>query len=297
MFSGLKRITGKNYIERTIIKAIKHDIAIYAIHTNLDNVAHGVNKKIADLIGLQNTRILSPKENTLRKLVVFCPQSHADAVRNAILDAGAGHIGNYSHCSFNIEGQGTFKAGAEANPFVGQVGELHTEAEVRIETVLPSYLQGRVVAAMVAAHPYEEVAYDIYPLTNSQSNTGSGMVGELANPVDELELLKQLKSTFNCGTIKYTALLGKPVTKVAVCGGSGRFLLNDAIKAGAQLFITSDFKYHDFFDADGQIVVADIGHYESEQFTSALLNDLLIKKFTTFAVRISKIGTNPVNYL
>lgn len=297
VFSGLKRFNGKNYVERTIIKAIKNDIAIYAIHTNLDNVSVGVNKKIADLIGLQNPQILQHKDSTLRKLVFFCPISHADAVRDAIFNAGAGHIGNYSHCSFNIAGQGTFKGEEGSNPFAGQKGQLHTEDEIRIESILPAYLEEKVVKAMLAAHPYEEVAFDIYMPDNKSNNIGAGMVGVLENPVDEMEFLQQLKQTFNCGVVKYTNLLGRPVKKVAVCGGSGRFLLNDAIKAGADVFVTSDFKYHDYFDADSRIVVADIGHYESEQFTKQLLYDLLIKNFTTFALRISKCGTNPVNYL
>ena len=297
IFSGLKKLNGKNYIERTIIKAIKNDVAIYAIHTNLDNVSLGVNKEIADRIGLVKPQILSHKENTLRKLVVFAPQANADPLRDAIFAAGAGHIGQYSHCSFNIAGKGTFKGEVGSNPHVGEVGKLHTEDEVRIESILPAYLEEKVVNAMLAAHPYEEVAYDIYLPDNKSNNIGSGMVGELENPVNELDFLNQLKQTFNCGVVKYTALLNKPVKKVAVCGGSGRFLLNDAIRAGADVFVTSDFKYHDYFDADNRIVVADIGHYESEQFTKQLLHTLLIKKFTTFAVRVSKTGTNPVNYL
>lgn len=297
IFSGLKKLNGKNYIERTIIKAIKNDVAIYAIHTNLDNVSLGVNKEIADRIGLVKPQILSHKENTLRKLVVFAPQANADALRDAIFSAGAGHIGQYSHCSFNTPGQGTFMGEEGSNPHMGEVGKLHTEDEIRIESILPAYLEEKVVNAMLAAHPYEEVAYDIYLPDNKSNNIGSGMVGELENPVNELDFLNQLKQTFNCGVVKYTALLNKPVKKVAVCGGSGRFLLNDAIRAGADVFVTSDFKYHDYFDADNRIVVADIGHYESEQFTKQLLHTLLIKKFTTFAVRVSKTGTNPVNYL
>lgn len=297
IFSGLKKLNGKNYIERTIIKAVKNDVAIYAIHTNLDNVSLGVNKEIADRIGLVKPQILSHKESTLRKLVVFAPQANADAVRNAMFGAGAGHIGQYSHCSFNIAGKGTYKGEEGSNPHMGQVGKLHTEEEVRIESIMPAYLEEKVVSAMLAAHPYEEVAYDIYLPDNKSKNIGSGMVGELVSPLCELDFLNQLKQTFNCGVIKYTALLNKPVQKVAVCGGSGRFLLNDAIRAGADVFVTSDFKYHDYFDVDNRIVVADIGHYESEQFTKQLLHTLLIKKFTTFAVRVSKTGTNPVNYL
>lgn len=296
IFSGLKKLNGKNYIERTIIKAIKNDIAIYAIHTNLDNVSRGVNQKIAELIGLTNTQILSPKKGLLRKLVFFCPVDKTEAVRNAIFEAGAGQIGNYSSCSFNVQGKGTFLGNTDTNPYVGEQGKLHTEDEVRVETIFPAYLEDKVITALIAVHPYEEVAYDIY-LPDNAANIGSGMVGNLENPVNELDFLKQLKQIFNCGVVKYTQLLNKPVKKVAVCGGSGRFLLNDAIRAGADVFVTSDFKYHDYFDADSRIVVADIGHYESEQFTKQLLHALLIKNFTTFAVRVSKTGTNPVNYL
>lgn len=297
VFGGLKKLTGRNYVERTVIKAIKNDVAIYAIHTNLDNVSAGVNRKIGQVLGLENLQILSPKKGLLKKLVTFVPQAHAAAVRSALFDAGAGHIGNYSSCSFNAAGQGTFKAGQGANPFVGQQGELHTEDELRVETVFPDYIESKVLAALQAAHPYEEVAYDVYLLDNAHAGVGSGMVGTLPHPVDEMTFLQQLKTAFNCGVIKYTKPLGNKVSRVAVCGGSGRFLLNDAIRAKADVFITSDFKYHDFFDADNRIVVADIGHYESEQYTSQLLHGLLIEKFTTFAVCISKSGTNPINYL
>lgn len=297
IFSGLKRLTGSNYIERTIIKAIKNDIAIYAIHTNLDNVSLGVNRKIGEMLGLENLQILSPKMGLLKKLVTFCPTNTAEAVRNALFEAGAGAIGNYADCSFNTEGTGTFTAGEGTNPYVGQLGQRHTEPETRIETVFPAYIENKVLNALLAAHPYEEVAYDIYSIENKSQNIGSGMVGTLPQPIAEMAFLSQLKSTFNCGVVKYTKPLGNKVSRVAICGGSGRFLLNDAIKAGADVFVTSDFKYHDYFDADNRIVVADIGHYESEQFTKELLYGILIKKFSTFAVCTSISGTNPINYL
>lgn len=297
IFGGLKKLTGRNYVERTVIKAIKNDVAIYAIHTNLDNIHTGVNRKMGEVLGLENLQILSPKKGLLKKLVTFVPQANADAVRNALFSAGAGHIGNYDSCSFNTNGQGTFKAGENTNPHVGQQGQLHTENEVRVETIFQAHIQHKVVAALLAAHPYEEVAYDIYQLENLSQNIGSGMVGTLPHPVDELTFLQQLKTAFNCGVVKYTKPLGNKVSRVAICGGSGQFLLNDAIRAKADVFVTSDFKYHDYFDADNRIVVADIGHYESEQFTKQLLHGILIEKFTTFAVCISKSGTNPINYL
>jgi dinuclear metal center YbgI/SA1388 family protein len=297
IFSGLKKITGKNYVERAIIAAIKNDIAIYAIHTNLDNVLSGVNGKMAKLLGLKNCTVLSPKPGTLKKLYTFVPASHSEQVRSAIFGAGAGNIGNYSECSFNVEGTGTFKAGEGANPFVGNKNERHHENEIRIETIFPGFLENKIVAALKAAHPYEEVAFDIVSLTNLHPGTGSGLIGELEKPANETGLLELLKKTFNCGVIRHTGLLGKPVKKVALCGGAGSFLIKNAIAAGADFYISADIKYHEFFDANGQLVIADIGHYESEQFTLDLLKEVLEQKFPTFAVLKTEVITNPVRYL
>jgi dinuclear metal center YbgI/SA1388 family protein len=297
IFSGLKKITGKNYVERAIIAAIKNDIAIYAIHTNLDNVLSGVNGKMAKLLGLKNCTVLSPKPGTLKKLYTFVPASHSEQVRSAIFGAGAGNIGNYSECSFNVEGTGTFKAGEGANPFVGNKNERHHENEIRIETIFPGFLENKIVAALKAAHPYEEVAFDIVSLTNLHPGTGSGLIGELEKPADETGLLELLKKTFNCGAIRHTRLLGKPVKKIALCGGAGSFLIKNAIAAGADFYISADIKYHEFFDANGQLVIADIGHYESEQFTLDLLKEVLEQKFPTFAVLKTEVITNPVRYL
>ncbi len=296
VFSGLKKLNGKNYIERTVIKAIKNDVAVYAIHTNLDNIREGVNAKICERIGLKNCRILSPKKDLLKKLVTFCPVEHADKVRNALFTAGSGNIGNYDECSFNAEGTGTFRAGDNTQPFVGEKGKRHSEKEIRIETIFESWLESAVLKSLYESHPYEEVAFDIYPVDNSHSSIGSGMTGELETAMNEKDFLEHLKSVMKTGCIRYTKLAGKKVSRIAVCGGSGSFLLNDAIRSGAQVFITSDFKYHQFFDADQKIVIADIGHYESEQFTKELLHDFLVKKFSTFAVRLSGVVTNPVNY-
>lgn len=297
VFSGLKRFNGKNYIERVVMKAIKNDIAIYATHTNLDNVRLGVNAKICETLGLKNTRILAPKGDLLRKLVVFVPHENADAVREAMFDAGAGHVGAYDQCSFNLEGDGTFRGGEGTNPHVGEVGQRHTEPETRVEVIFRKPQQNAIVRAMIAAHPYEEVAHDIYSLQNKDQEIGSGMIGELAQPMGELEFLQQVKSTMKAGVVRYTALQSKPVKTVAVCGGSGSFLLGAAMGQGADIFVTSDYKYHQFFDAENRIVIADIGHYESEQFTIELLRDFLIKKFPNFAVHLTAINTNPVNYL
>lgn len=296
IFRGIKKLNGKNYVERTIIAAIKNDIAIYAIHTNLDNVAEGVNKKIAEKIGIQNCHSLLPKQATLQKLVTFAPVKNAQAVRNALFRAGAGAIGKYEECSFNVEGTGTFKANKGSNPFAGNIGEIHHENETRIEVIVPSWLQAKVVASLKKAHPYEEVAFYIHSLENVQAGVGSGLIGELKESMPEMQLLETIKSSFGLSLIKHTRLLGKPVTKIAVCGGAGIFLLPNAMAAGAQVYITSDIKYHEYFDADERILLADIGHYESEQFTTELLTDFLHQKFPNFAVLKTEMNTNPVKY-
>ncbi|TND09805.1 MAG: dinuclear metal center protein [Bacteroidetes bacterium] len=296
VFSGLKKINGKNYVERVIIKAIKNDIAIYAIHTSLDNVPGGVNAKIAEKLGLVNMQILAPKNGLLRKLITFCPDNKADEVREALFAAGAGQIGNYDSCSFNTAGTGTFRAGENTDPYVGKKGELHKEPETRIELVYPAHIEGRLVSALLKAHPYEEVAYDLVPLANSWAQAGSGMVGELPEAVSLPVFLEKLKKDMQTACIRYTPVEGKTVKKVAVCGGSGSFLLGAAMGAGADVLVTADFKYHQFFDGENRLVIADIGHYESEQFTKDLLGSLINKKFPTFAVRLSGINTNPINY-
>jgi len=297
VFKGLKKFNKKNYVERAVMKAIKHDIALYAIHTNLDHIEGGVNAKICEKLNLQHIQVLSPKKNILKKLVTFVPLCHVERVRTAILEAGAGHIGNYSDCSFNISGTGTFKAGDQANPFVGNINELHQEEEVRIETIYPEYLERKVLVALLEAHPYEEVAYDLYPLSNSFYQAGAGMIGTLETPMEELEFLQLTKSALRAKVIRHTALRGKQVRRVAVCGGSGSFLLPAAIAAGADVFVTADFKYHEFFDAEGKIVISDLGHFESEQFTQELLFDVIKKKFPNFAIHLTSIDTNPINYL
>lgn len=296
VFKGLKKITGKNYVEQTIITAIKNDIAIYAIHTNLDNVLHGVNGKIADVLGLVNRQVLLPKENMLLKLAVFVPFDHADKLRDALFAAGAGNIGNYSDCSFTTDGRGSFKAGENTNPFVGKPGERHYEKETRLELIFPVWLKPQVLKAMRSAHPYEEIAYDVYGLDNTLQQTGSGMLGELGKEVPEKEFLENLKKIFKLSVIRHTAFTNRPIRKVALCGGAGSFLTGAAKSAGADVYISSDIKYHEFFDADGRLLLADIGHYESEQFTIDLLFDLLREKFPNFAVLKTGLNTNPVKY-
>ncbi|RZK53446.1 MAG: Nif3-like dinuclear metal center hexameric protein [Pedobacter sp.] len=296
VFKGLKKFNGKTYVEKVVLKAIKNNIALYAIHTNLDHVAHGVSGEICKRLGIQNAKILAPKNNLLKKLVTFCPTAQADEVRNALFAAGAGAISNYSECSFNAEGTGTFKGGEGANPFVGEVGLQHREAEVRIETIFKVQDERKVLLALLENHPYEEVAYDIYALTNRLDNVGAGMVGWLPQEMDNVDFLNLVKQRMNAKVIRHTALLPKKIKKVAVCGGSGSFLLKDAIAAGADAFITADFKYHEFFDAEQKLVICDIGHYESEQFTSNLLIDNIQEKFPNFAIRLTEHNTNPINY-
>ncbi len=296
IFGGLKKIDTRHLIGRLVTKCIKNDIAVYAAHTNLDNVIDGVNRIIADKLGLQNQEILDPKPEQLNKLVVFIPESHAGEVREAIFNAGAGHIGNYDSCSFNTHGQGTFRALEGADPYVGNKNELHFEDEVRAEFIYPKYREAEIIKAMLGAHPYEEVAYDVYPLANKYSQVGAGMVGELETPEDTTEFIERLKRTFGAGCVRHTAITTQKINKVALCGGSGSFLIRNAIGAGADIYISGDIKYHEFFDADGKIIIADIGHYESEQFTKELLMNLIKKNFSTFAVQISAVNTNPIKY-
>ena len=297
VFKGLKKFNGKTYVERVVMKAIKHDIALYAIHTNLDHVSVGVNKKICDKLGIRNPVILKSREDSLRKLVTFCPEAHAEKVRMAMFKAGAGKIGNYSECSFNGIGTGTFNASEASSPFVGEPGKQHHESEVRIETIFPINLEQKILVALFESHPYEEVAYDLYPLSNSHPQVGSGMIGNLENDSDELEFLNFVKERLGAKVIRHTALKSKKIRRVAVCGGSGSFLLSHALKAGADIFITGDFKYHEFFDAEGKLIIADVGHFESEQFTQELLLELISEKFSNFALRLTTQNTNPINYL
>lgn len=297
IFKGIKRLNSNNLTERLVVKLIKADIAVYAIHTNLDNVKPGVNEMLASKLGLTNTKILVPQTGNLQKLVIFCPVAHADKVREAMFEAGAGHIGNYDSCSYNLDGKGTFRALEGADPFVGEKGKLHFENEVRIESIAPKFKMKKIIQEMVEAHPYEEVAYDIYPLENVNLNTGAGMIGELEIESDAKDFLGYVKKTLGTKAIKFSPLIKRKVKKIAVCGGSGAFLISAAHGAGADVFITGDVKYHDFFEFHGQMTIVDAGHYETEQFTKELICSKLKEKFPTFALLISKINTNPVDIL
>ncbi len=297
IFRGLRKLTGSNYVERTVLQAIRNDVALYAIHTNLDNVYGGVNSRIGEKIGLRNLRILAPKTDTLSKLVTFVPREHTETVATALHQAGAGQIGQYSDCSFRVQGTGTFRPGEGANPHIGQQGRQEFVDETRIEVLFPTALQPHIMAALRNAHPYEEIAYYLTPLSNENQEVGSGMVGELEAPEEPIAFLNRLKDTMGLSVIRHTRLVDEPVKKVAVCGGSGSFLLNAALQAGAQVYVSADFKYHEFFDAEGRIVIADIGHYESEVFTKDLIVEVLRKKFTNFAINFSRTVTNPISYL
>lgn len=297
LFKGYKSITGKDYVERCILKAIRNDLVIYAAHTNLDNAAGGVNFKIAEKIGLNNLRVLAPKESSLLKLVVFVPFAHADTVREALFTAGCGHIGNYSACSYQVEGIGSFRAEEGATPFCGSVGKLHREDEMRIETILPAFRQGAAIRALLAAHPYEAPAFDLYPLQNSWSEAGAGMIGELDKPEEALDLLQRIKQLFQVACIKHNNHLMKPIKRVALCGGSGGFLLQQAIRSGADLFLTGEIKYHDFLGHEAEILMAEIGHYESEQYTTEIFYSIIRDQFPTLLLQQSRAGTNPIKYL
>lgn len=297
VFSGLKKITGKNYIERVLIKAIKNDIAIYAAHTNLDNVIAGVNQKIAQKLALENIRILTPKKGILKKLYTYIPEQYSSTVKQALFDAGAGHIGEYSACSFTTSGYGTFKGSENSNPFLGQPNQLQTEKEEKVEVLFPSYLERNILNALFKTHPYEEVAYEVISLDNTHQNIGSGLFGTLKEPMPVHDFLLYVKKNLQASVIRYTAPHVEKIQKVALCGGAGSFLLNDAIAQQADIFITADYKYHQFFDADNKIIIADIGHFESEQFTIELFYEILIKKFPNFALYLTTVPTNPIKYI
>ena len=303
LFNGLKRITGKTYVERVVLKAIKHNIAIFAIHTALDNAWNGVNAMMCEKLNLTNRNILIPQSGTINKLVTFVPSEKATAVREALFAAGAGNIGNYSNCSFNQSGMGSFKGNEDSKPVRGKKGETHFEAEIQIGVTFQKHLQSRVLQALFESHPYEEVAYEITTLNNTNQHIGIGMVGEFKKEKSEAEFLKYIKETFKSGCVRHSALIRKSIKKVAVLGGSGSFAIEAAKAFGADAFITADLKYHDFFKAENCILLADVGHYESEQYTKELLVAHLSKKITNFApalpagrVVLSQINTNPITY-
>ncbi|CAN5841845.1 Nif3-like dinuclear metal center hexameric protein [soil metagenome] len=296
IFKALRQLTGRNTVEKTIIEAIRKGIGIYACHTNLDHVQHGVNAKISQKLGLTRTKVLAPKAQTLTKLVTFCPPENTAQVLLALHQAGAGHIGEYADCSFRMRGTGRFTPSESANPHLGKQGKPEEVQEDRIEVLLPDYLQHQVLRALQEAHPYEEVAYYLTSLQNLNQEVGAGMVGELAAPMEEQEFLEYLKQAMHLTQVRHTPFIGKAVERVAVCGGAGSFLTAQAIRAGADVLVTADLKYHEFFAAEGKIVLADIGHYESEVFTKEIFFEEISKNFPNFAVYLSQVNTNPVRY-
>jgi dinuclear metal center YbgI/SA1388 family protein len=296
IFRGLMKLTGSDATERIILKAIQNNIALYAAHTNIDRIWGGVNSRMAGKLGLKKQEILIPEGGILRKLIVFVPEEHASKVREAIFSSGAGHIGEYDQCSFNISGEGSFRGSDATYPFAGKPGVLHFEKEIRIETIYPAFLENRIIKSMIESHPYEEVAYDIYSLGNKWERAGIGMVGEMESPLGSKEFLEMLRSVFKSVVIRHTRPPDKKIARVAVCGGSGSSLIHAAMKSKADVYVSGDFKYHDFFEAGPGFMIADIGHFESEQFTMEIFNDLLTKKFPNFAVHFSEVNTNPIHY-
>jgi dinuclear metal center YbgI/SA1388 family protein len=297
IFNGIKKINGYSHVENCIIKAIKNDIAIYAAHTNLDNIISGVNGKIADKLELINRKVLLPADDQLMKIVTFTPELHVQRVCDALFTAGAGRIGNYDKCSFQSNGIGTFMANENAKPFVGKLNEMHHESETKIEVIFPAYLKGNIEEALLKSHPYEVPAYDFIQIKNHLNSLGSGLIGELENECNVNDFLDQVKNVFNIGCIRHNATGLEKIRRVSICGGAGSFLINNAIKGKSDIFLTADVKYHDFLDSHKQIVLADLGHFESEQFTKDIFYEIIQKKMPTFAVRKSEINTNPIKYL
>jgi len=297
LFSGLKKITGKNYVERSILKAIKNDIAIYAVHTALDNHKEGVNKIFCDALGLTKTKVLIPKQNFIRKLITYTIPENAEKLRNALFDAGAGKIGNYEDCSFNSKGIGTYMGNEDSNPEIGERFEFVESEEIKIEVTFEKYLESKILKALFKNHVYEEVAYEIYDLQNQHQNIGLGMIGELENPMNEKDFLALVKDKMQADGIRHSAFLGKSIKKVAVLGGSGSFAIKSAIQADADAFLTADLKYHQFYEAENRLLLADIGHFESERYTKNYIVDFLRKKILNFAIILSEENTNPVKYL
>jgi dinuclear metal center YbgI/SA1388 family protein len=296
LFNGLKKITGKTYVERAVMKALKNDIAIYALHTALDNHQWGVNHIFCETLGIKNPKMLVEKQNYIQKLVVFTPADHADKLRHALFSAGAGQIGNYDHCSFSSTGTGSYRGNENSNPVIGAKNELVETAEVKIEVTFEKHLQNQIISAMKANHVYEEVAYEIYSLENKHQNIGLGMIGNLEIELSENDFLNLIKQKLDLSLIKHSKKRLLPIKKVAVLGGSGSFAISQAIALGADAFLTADLKYHQFYEAENRLLLVDVGHYESEKFTKNIIFDYLKKKITNFAVVLSEIDTNPVKY-
>ena len=297
IFAGLKKINGSSYVERVILKAIKNDIAIYATHTALDNSKNGVSAKMCEVLGLTNTKILIPKKGIIKKITTVVPSVNADSLRNSLFEAGGGAVGNYEHSSLSTIVESTFKGTENSNPVVGLKEVLHVDNETKISIIFERKNEVKILKCLQAEHPYEEVSYEIVTLENVHQDIGMGMLGEFTKPMEEKDFLRYLKKTMQTACIRHSELLHKKIKKVAVLGGAGSFAISDAKRAGADAYVSADFRYHEFFKAEKDILLADIGHYESEQFTKNLLVDYLTKKFSNFAIVLSQKSTNPIYYI
>ena len=296
IFSGLKSITGKNYVEKAVLKAIENKIAIIALHTALDNHYFGVNHRICRELGLDQLKILIPKKENLLQLITYVPVDYAEQVKKALFEAGAGNIGFYDECSFSIGGEGTFRPIDGSNPFLGKKGTTEKVNEIQLSVIFEKFKKNQIISAMKFAHPYEEVAYQIYAIENENQYSGLGMFGELSEEMEEKEFLNFVKEKFDLKIIRHSSFTNKKIKKVAVLGGSGASGIKNALQNQCDAYLTADMKYHDFFTAENRILLCDIGHFESEQFVVQQLYEILSEKFTTFAVSKSSINTNPVNY-
>jgi dinuclear metal center YbgI/SA1388 family protein len=295
IFTGLKHLQPLDYVRRAVVKAIKNDIAIYAIHTALDVAHGGVSYRMAQEMGLENVTTLIPKKQIIKKIITYVPITDVEKVKEALFTAGAGNLGNYSECSFTITGQGTFKGDENSNPVIGEQLKRETLEEKQLSMSFLPHLEKAVVAALMHSHPYEEVSYELSTLENAYQNIGMGVIGSFSMPLDQADFLIKTKSVFKTNMVKHSLSQKQKIKKVALLGGSGAFAIKNALQAGADAYITADLKYHDFFQAK-DLLLCDVGHYESEQFTKNLLHEYLTKKFSNFAILCAQAQTNPVNY-
>ena len=295
VFKGLKRLTGATAVERTVALALKHNVALYAGHTNWDSIQGGVSFSLAQRLGLVAPRIMMPRGGELLNLVVYVPAEHASPVAEAAFGAGAGRIGAYDECHFSGSGTGTFRPLDGAQPFVGQIGVREVADEHRLEFVLPKHRKSAVQQAVWAAHPYEEVAHSWISLDNSWSEVGYGAVGNLPEPIRLGDFLAVCAAQLGAESVRYsTSSLDRIVQRIAVCGGSGAEFAGAAAAAGADAYVTGDLKYHGFQDPPGGLVLVDVGHGESERPFIDDWAELIRSEFVTFAVLISETDNRPV---
>ncbi len=295
IFKGLKHLRASDYVRKTVVKAIKNDIAIYAVHTAIDVANGGVSYLMASELGLKNITTLTPKKGLIKKLITYVPNDHIHDVKKALFNAGAGSLGNYDECSFSTSGTGTFKGNEKSEPVIGESGTRSTVNEQQLSITYLPHLESKILKALFTSHPYEQVAYEVSTLENTYQNIGMGAIGTLENTLNVDDFLKLLKAVYGSGAVRYSLSRKRNIKTVAVLGGSGAFAIQNAIRAGADAYVTADLKYHDFFQGEN-ILLCDVGHYESEQFTKNLLQEYLSKKFSSFAILCADARTNPVNY-